>query len=212
MLVLRDNILTTGVQVSAPEIYDKIISLLELWNIKTQKGGGRPFKADKDIYHLALDIIVSAAFDFPLSRTTIVKQIAHERNCLPAVGTQSQDKMKPFSFTNVTMDPELGACVYLTQSIGVSFQSVFPRLAHWLYLRKAESKRALRLKEHLIEENIENSIKRLERQREDNELRLTCAVDQLLLRERTMAEKQGRRPNFHKRAIYDEVSCNCAFR
>lgn len=192
-------------EVSAPEIYEKVLLLLELWDVKTQKGNGRPFQADRDIYNLALDIIVSAAFDFPLSRCTIVKQIAHLKTSPEVKSTHSQDAMEPFPFEAVSLDPELQACIYLTESIGVSFQSVFPRLAHWLYLKKPRSKRAMRLKEQLIATNIEKAIKRLEEQGEGRETNLRCAVDQLLLREKTIAEKQGLQPNFHKRAIYDEL-------
>lgn len=197
------RVLIVRLKVSAPEIYDKVVHLLELWTIKMQKSKGRPFQADKDIYNLALDIIVSAAFDFPMSRTTIVKQIAAAKDSVPAEDGLGDDA-EPFTFSGVAMDAELQACVYLTESIGVSFQSTFPRLAHWLYLNKAESRRQMRLKEQLIRREINKAIDRMERG-DGMESSFRCAVDQLCQRERAISQKHGVQPNYHQRAIYDEV-------
>jgi hypothetical protein len=191
--------------VAAPGIYEKVLSLLNLWNLKTQMGNGRPFEAERDIYNVALDIIVSAAFDFPLSRCTIPKQIEHLRSTSGSDGHDFKDPMEAFPFEVVSLDPELQACVYLTESIGVSFQSVFPRLAHWLYLQKSASKEAAKLKDRLIGGNIDRAIKRLEDQDVTSKGNLTCAVDSLLLREKNTAEKRGVKPDFHQRAIYDEL-------
>jgi hypothetical protein len=157
----------------------------------------------------ALDIIMSVTFDFPQSKTTLVRQIANLKNSGQSDGEEPQDDMEPFPFQSVALVPELEACVYLTQSIGVAFQSHFPRLAHWLYLQKQESRRTLRLRKQLISENIEKGIKRLEKHEGNTKATMKCAVDQILLRERMAAEKNGVRPDFHKPAIYDEVCFNC---
>jgi cytochrome P450 len=181
------------------------LSLLELWELKIQRGNGRPFKADLDMYHLALDIVVSAAFDFPRSKSTIVKQTAHLKALPQERVTSAKHPSTSISFEVLPLEPELQACVYLTESIGVSFQSVFPRFAHWLYLRKPQSRKATRLKEHFIERNINQAIERLGNKEENTAHKMRCAVDQLLLREKSLAEKERRKPDFHKRAIYDEL-------
>lgn len=187
-------------QVSAPEIYKKITLLLDLWTLKTQYANGRPFKVDWDIHMAALDIIMTVAFDYAQSDTMIVKQIQSLQNHPPS---NDDSKDEPFPFQDVPLGPELHALVFLTESIGVAFQSTIPRLAHWLYLQKSEAQKAFRTRKQFIKGNIEQSIKRLE-DRERNR-RLRCAVDQMLLREKASAEKSGVQPDFHKPAIYDEV-------
>jgi cytochrome P450 len=178
---------------------------LTLWELKTQIANGRPFKADHDMYNLALDIILSAAFDYPSSKSAVVKQIAHLKASPSGISGALENVRTPFSFESVPLEPELEACVYLTESIGVSFQSTFPRLAHWLYLQWPQSRRATWLKEQLIKRNVNKAMKKLVVGGEDKNAKMKCAMDQLLLREQFLAEKESRRPHFHKRAIYDEI-------
>ena len=190
---------------SAPGIYEKVLSLLELWDIKATKANGGMFEAERDMYNLALDIIVSAAFDFPTSRCTIARQVERFKSAAGPTVTVSNQATDPVSFENIPLDPELQACVYLTESIGVSFQSIFPRLAHWLYLQKAASKKAIRLKDHLIRSSIDRGIARVKEGGSPSKSDTRCAVDMLLSRERTIAISNNTIPNPHSRAIYDEL-------
>jgi len=177
--------------------------LLDLWTIKANKADRRPFAANQDLHMAALDIIMAATFDFPQSDTSLAKQIAHIEKYQPADGG-ADPQAEPLQFSSVDLDPELEAWIYLTQSFSVSFQSPFPYLSHWLYLRQPRSRKALQLRRMITERNIEQSIKRLEDLNTKTNLR--CAVDQILLREQAHAKKHGLQPNFHKGAIYDEVS------
>jgi hypothetical protein len=187
--------------VSAPELYEKISSLLDLWTVKARASSGRPFQADQDIYMWALDLTMAVAFGFPKKDTMMVKQIIHLENHSQANSETPMDV--PFEFSNVPLDPELNACIYLANSVGVAFQSPVPRLAHYLYLRKSYSREQTAIKQEFIRQNIEKSLKRLEMR--GPEKKLTCAVDQILLREKERSEKCGIQPNFFKPAIYDEV-------
>ena len=187
------------------------MSLLDLWKIKTRLGNGRPFKAHSDIHSATLDIMMAVTFDYPQSDTMVGRHIAHLKTQSQADSTVSQDK--PVSFSEAPLGPELDALIYLTESIGVGFQSILPRIANWIYLQRFRSKRALRVKKELIRRNIENSLKRLTQggTGEEPKKKLRCAVDQILLREIEGARKSGVRPNFHKSAIYDEASLSREF-
>jgi hypothetical protein len=166
--------------VSAPEIYKKLTLLLDYWTVVSKKENGDPFEADWDIHMASLDIIMAIAFDFPQSKTTVSRQM---RN------------------TRVRPHEELQACIYLTQSIGVPFQSFVPRIAHWLFLQRPESRKAIRSKNQLIRRNINKAVSRLQ----SNEKPI-CAVDHLISREIENAAKLGVPTNFHRSEIYDEVS------
>lgn len=181
-----------------------MISLLQFWTIKTRYGNGRPFAAGLDIFMAALDITMAVVFDFPQSNTMLEKQVADLKSHSQTDTTGPQDK--PFPFSSLPLDPELEACIYLINSIGVAFQSPLPSVTNWLYLQKPSSRRALRLKKELIRQNIDRGLKRLEKQKtEKTEKKLRCAVDQILLREMEAARKHQFQPNFHRNAIYDEV-------
>lgn len=153
---------------------------------------------------MSLDIIVAVTFDFPGSQSTVAKQVAHiNSNADVGADDDAEATNDPVAFSGVPLAAELEALVYLTESIGVAMQSPVPRLAHSWYLRKASSRRALRLKNELIRRNIDQALARLAKQGGQEQLR--CAVDQILLREKAMAQSRHIQPDFHKRAIYDEL-------
>lgn len=191
-------------QVSAPEIYAKMELLLDLWTMKNEYGHGRPFRADDDLHLAGLDIMMAVTFDYPQSDTMIVKQIEHLKGHNATDTAMSKDE--PVFFPRAPFGPEQEALVYLIHSIAVGFQSVVPRFAHWLYLQKPQSRKAVRVQRELIRRNIDKSAQRIAQYGIKDKKRLKCAVDQILLREIEAADRHGVRPNLHKSAIYDEVA------
>lgn len=166
---------------------------------------------------VSLDIIMSVAFEVAQGDSTLAKQVANwKTESTPTPRLTAEKLEEPCPFPSAELDPEWQACVYLTESIAVAFRARQPRIAHWLYLQRPHSRRMLRLKDRLIARNIEAGKKRLEEYRKCHaqpketpnfkHMKLKCAVDQILLREMAAAEKLRVQPNFHKRAIYDEVS------
>ncbi|CAI6285596.1 unnamed protein product [Periconia digitata] len=187
-------------QISAPEIYEKSCALLDLWCVKTNKAEGRPFQADNDVHLAALDVMMAVTFDFPQSDTMVLKQI-----------NQIKDQIQPLKlsdgsveFPHVDLDPELYAWLYLTRSIGVGFQSPVPAFAHWWYLQSRKSRNMIRLKDGMCHRNIKASVERMSDTRADKK-NMRCAVDQILLQEKSQAEKRGVEPSYNKKAIYDEL-------
>ncbi len=63
--------------------------LLDLWTIKIRQGNGRPFEASSDMYLVALDIILTAALNFPQNETMILKQIAKVRAATSPTAVQA---------------------------------------------------------------------------------------------------------------------------
>ena len=189
---------------SAPEVYEHLVSLVELWSLKTRYADGAPFRADLDVFMVALDITMALVFGFPREKSMVTKQIADIK--IHSQQTSSHQQGGTFSFSSLPLDPELEACVYLINSIGIAFQSPLPSVTNWLYLHKPRSRRALSLKRRLIEESIRRGLERTEGQDAAEKMKPRCAVDQVLLREIDGARRCGVKPDFHKRAIYDEVS------
>ncbi|KAK4096396.1 cytochrome P450 monooxygenase [Parathielavia hyrcaniae] len=210
--------------VSAPEIYRNFVFLLELWDLKLEQGKGKPFQADRDMYMVALDIIMAVTFDHRSSNTMIMRQTQHLKHWYnhahareDASGNKdnytNDDPDEPFSFPTIPLTEDLAALMYITESLNVAFQSPFPRLAHWLYLQKPVSRRALQRKRDLIHRNIDASLARLEAHqhdaRQDNAAATReplCALDEIILRGKDLASQ--RQPQFdprHDPALEDEV-------
>ena len=128
-------------EVSAPQIYEKMTSVLEFWGLKAERAGGRPFQADVDIHVAALDIIMAVAFDFSLQDTTILRHVNELKKDVQRHLESEKSQDEPVEFFQVRSSPELEACTYLTHSIGVGFQSPVPRLAHWWYLQSKQTQK-----------------------------------------------------------------------
>jgi hypothetical protein len=188
-------------KVSAPEIHEKTTNLLDLWALKVQDGNGRPFDVSKDLDVASLDIAMSVAFDVPRCNSTLARQVASWNSNGPT--NSSCNPEEPISFPSAELDPEWHAFVWLSESIAVAFRARMPRLSHWLYLQKRHAKKMLHLKNQMIARNINSGVERLQGYREH--LTQKCAVDEILQREMTAAEKMGVQPDFHKPTIYDEV-------
>ena len=194
-------------QVSGPETYRNILYLVELWTLKTELGGGRPFSAAGDFYKVILDVFMTVTFDRQSPDTLIRSEIAHLRQRLDLESHQVSPSLSPedpFPFNELPLPAGLEAIVYLVESINVGFQSSVPRLAHWLYLQKPYSRRQTRLRRNLIEQKIRESVSRL-KEANGREPALLAGVDALLLRERAFAERTGIPPDPFGEVIQDEV-------
>ena len=105
----------------------------------------------------ALGLTMAVAFRFSEADTMMNKQIQSLQRT--PISPQSSE---PVEFHMVPLSPELNACIYLANSVGVAFRSPVPRLAHWLYWSTPHSREQLRIKRELIRCNIDQSLERLE--------------------------------------------------
>lgn len=189
-------------EVSAPEIYAKAMSLVELWTVKTQLAGGRPFDVHKDIFDAAIDIINAASFGLDDDLSTV----KHQLNSLTSLSDGAELPVNAdgsVQFTHPPDVPEIAAIHQISLHIGATFKSQWPLFAHYYRLWTSPSlMKAIRLKDKLIHDEIEKSVARF---RSGNE-RTRSAMDHILQREMNAAKKAGRPPVFHSARIRDEVS------
>jgi hypothetical protein len=181
--------------------------LIELWTLKIELGGGRPFSAARDFYKVILDVFMSVTFDRQSPSTLIKTQTAHLQQHFDREKFRGEpgNPEEPFPFDELPLPPDLEAIVYLVESINVGFQSPVPRLAHWLYLQKPYSRCQTRLRRGLIEQKISESVARLE-ETKGHEPALLAGLDALLLREKAFAERVGIPSDPYGEVIQDEVS------
>ncbi|EFQ30396.1 cytochrome P450 monooxygenase [Colletotrichum graminicola] len=186
-------------EVSGPEVYDSSMRLIELWKQKNRISNGRPFEAAKDIHNLALDVILSAAFNPDPTRNITARNVAHFES-IPSPPATSGDQDLPVKLENPRPDSLVKALSTVGEAAGTLFSSSFPRLRSWFIMRQQSMKEALVEKAIMETRELGNAVKRIEAG-----LPPRCAMDQMLIRERSIAEKEGRSPEYYSGTIKDEL-------
>ncbi|KAK3986104.1 cytochrome P450 [Cladorrhinum sp. PSN332] len=184
-------------QVSGPQLYKAASTLIRIWEIKCAAAEGRPFSAHHDITYMALDTIFAAMFGHPeeesinTQRTRTISQWTPE---LPA----SQDSPVPFPDGEL---PEIfSAALTLANSVTDTQLSPAPRLTSWVLRKFPFMRKATAIKDAYIRSKVDESLALMKAGDTDPR----TALHSVLLREREVADKEGRRPAYYGRAIADE--------
>ncbi|KAM5345899.1 hypothetical protein ACJ41O_011760 [Fusarium nematophilum] len=186
-------------EVSAPRVYERGLGLVDLWSLKLEKGGGRPFVADRDFSLATVDIICSVAFGLDEDKATLRREFSHIQSLdlapLPTVD-------EPVSFPQAPADPEIDALFDIREMIAIATSSPFPAWGQRLAMLIPRHARAWWYRRGLIRRQTRNSVKKLQ---DGGEGRRESALDQLLWREMNAAKKADREPDFYSPVIRDEL-------
>lgn len=211
-------------EVSAPEMYRAAEKLISVWGIKCDRAAGRPFSAHHDLTYLALDAILAAVFGSLAEEENVTLQRLREmQGWTPPPGLESSpaddDDEQPFPFpeTQEIVPPISAAIITLSMSVTENQLSPAPALTAWVMRKFPYMRRAIAVKEEYVGRKIEECMPRVETAAGSNEKFKTTAsttantnpqprsaLHSVLLRERDMAAKEGRKPEYHSRAIVDE--------
>ena len=187
---------------SAPSIYVTLCQLIDLWTEKVRLADGHPFSAKEDVYNFGLDAIWAATFPFETKNSYISAQLPLLRavKYLNQIDTLQQDEALDFPETE--KPPSFEAVLELSDSLQVAASSVFPVLAHWLYRQTPRMRRAIKMKD----DYIENELAKAEQRFSNSETaKVNCAMDHIVKRERLAAKKENRNPVYNTLTIKDEV-------
>ncbi|CAJ0546731.1 Ff.00g013580.m01.CDS01 [Fusarium sp. VM40] len=183
-------------QATAPQIYDKFSTLLELWGRKRSLADGRPFNVADDIHNAALDIILGASFGLEPDQGQLSRQLSQLKS-----KTVSGGHHDAFEFEPVPLDDELASFTILADSASVAIRSPAPVIHHFLYRNlNAKMRKARAGRDRLRDREVAKSI---ERRRLGQPQR--CALDSMLAREDAIAEKEGRKPDYRSQMIMSEL-------
>jgi hypothetical protein len=187
-------------EVAARQIYSNNEKFVQLWDLKTGIAQGHAFRADEDIYNVALDVIFATTFGLDMQNGNTVAQLK-QLSSSAVSAPQSPDE--PIEFPHYGRPAAFEAISVLAESLETSIKAPFPRFAHWVlrqlpYMRKARAD-----KEKLFMDMVNESIERVTSGKQAKR----SALDDILLREAAAAKKEGRSPVYHSRTIYDEVCC-----
>ncbi|KAG8166735.1 hypothetical protein KVR01_002424 [Diaporthe batatas] len=190
--------------VAAPSLYTNLCKHIHLWNAKSRLAQGHPFEAIDDIYYSAFDAVTSFTFsdnfthNATKSRVSFYTSVSTDK--VPSPSGKDEAVIFPGS-------PIVDEFVEAFRELALVYEevlaSMWPRLQWFFILRRPRVRHAVSVKESVFHREIEEGIQRLDGGK--NESRVKSAMDHMLLREATIALKEGRRPDFHRRTIYDEL-------
>ncbi|KAH8646268.1 cytochrome P450 [Xylariales sp. PMI_506] len=188
---------------SAPEIYKKTQTLIELWSLKAKLAGDRPFDASLDMFNAAIDMITAAAFAFNDS----LSGTRHELDYLNSL-ENLQFSVGPdgsVQFPRPPLPRDIASILDVIAAAGGAASSPLPRVS--FYFAKFTSpklRRSIAHKDQIMRREIEKSLARInDEQKDDGASR--SAVDNILRREKAVAAKEGRPADFFSGRIRDEL-------
>ncbi|KAI1163868.1 cytochrome P450 monooxygenase [Nemania serpens] len=211
-LLIRDLMTPSFLHnVAAPVLHGSAERLIELWRVKVRIAGQRPFPANQDVYNFALDAVTAFAFGKQFEYSAV-------RPALDALKAMSGDEQNKLLASGGTDDavtfyrpdlPELlAAIIKLTETVMELHGNPLPALT-WAYvMRKPAVARANRLKEDYIRGELRKAVAKLDYlgASDDIDLESTAsAVEHMVAREKGLAARAGRKPNYLSRVMVDEV-------
>ncbi|KAE8356996.1 cytochrome P450 monooxygenase [Aspergillus coremiiformis] len=190
--------------VAGPVIHQHVSTLVDLWRIKSRIADGRPWPAADDINQMALDAVMAFAFGegFNYNATKPTLEAVRTMSVTMKEAVKRSDRDEPVMFPRGKVDDALQATLDLTETVGELQGNPMPSLT-WAYvLRRPKIKEAVKIKEEYIRQELENGVERLHQRRETA---VESAVDQMIVRERSLAEKDGKQPDYFSRVMIDEI-------
>jgi cytochrome P450 len=202
-------------EISAPEMHRAAEEMIRVWDIKCDQAAGRPFSAHHDLTYLALDAILAAVFGLAEEENVTLQRLREMQGWMPppelaSSSTTDADEPVPFPESEDIVPPISAAIITLSMSLTENQLSPAPALTAWVMRKFPYMRRAIAIKEEYVRRKVDECIPLIEQaDGKDNKSPATTtqprsAVHSVLLRERETAAKEGRKPEYHSRAIVDE--------
>jgi hypothetical protein len=188
--------------IAAPAILKKVDLLMDLWRVKARAACERPWVANADLNHMSLDAVAAFAFGADFVHSAVkpdLDAVKAQKYVVPS----SNDE--PIVFARGQKDQLLQSILDLTHTIGEVQGNPSPRLT-WAYvMRKPKVKQANQRKDDGLKRELQDALKRFQ-SGNVQDVKLRSAVDQMIINERNLAEKDGRLPDYFSGVMIDEVS------
>ncbi|KAH7037441.1 putative cytochrome P450 [Microdochium trichocladiopsis] len=185
-------------EVNAPASYQKVLSIVKLWQFKSELAEGRAFDAAVDLGYLTYDIITAAALNIDDNDTQIRKYI-RELGELKQPATVPASTTEPAEFPPSELTDMLSALFTIAGASGKAFQVPSPKLFHLFNNRTAKMKKAYHDRDTIIRSYIGDAVRRL--QEEGDNFKPTSAMDFIVMREAAAAKKENRAPDFYSDTV-----------
>ncbi|KAI0448828.1 cytochrome P450 [Xylaria acuta] len=184
-------------KVSAPGVYKSLCTLIKVWQAKCGMAKGRPFSAHHDMTYAALDGIFASSFGLPEAESITIQRLEAVLQWKPEVPSNIDE---PVNFPDSNIPETFAAVLTLANSMTDTQLSPAPVITSWILGKFPYMQKATAIKDNYIRNKVEESVALIDGG--DDEPR--SALHSVLLREREVASKEARQPDYRKRAISDE--------
>lgn len=196
--------------VAGPAIYEKTLDLVQLWKAKDRLAGGRPFAADLDMHYAALDAVLGFTFGDRIQHSAIAPQVDLLES-LEEIQMRNTNEDEPVRFPKAELHEFIVAATEGTVILEKIINSPVPKWTNWWMSKSSWYRNIFAVKDRFIRKQVNlavNNLRRLEESTSyiDEGAVTHSAVENIILRERVLAQKQGRSPNFSSQQLIDEVS------
>ncbi|RYP46804.1 hypothetical protein DL768_007046 [Monosporascus sp. mg162] len=186
--------------VNAPAIYDGAQIFLDLWRVKAQLAGGRPFQADEDIHVMTFDIIKVVALGEGDDQSMTARYLDTVRSATSTDQKSEATKDIVYIFPKIGTNDDMRAHQMQQEAAGESIMYPSPKLFHMFHNFTAPMREAFALKASMLDKQVSLAVKRLEAGE-----RVKSALDYMIQREVSAAKKAGRQPVFDAPSMRDEL-------
>ncbi|GME27460.1 Cytochrome p450 [Neofusicoccum parvum] len=188
-------------EVSAPEVYSSVCTLMKLWQVKCDTAQGRPFSAHHDITYAALDSIFASSFGLAEADSITVQRLDAVSRWTPEL---PPDTNTPVPFPDSAIPEIFTAVLTLADSVKAGQLSPSPRLTSWILRKLPHMRRATATKDAFMAAQIAASLRLIET---SPTARPRSALHSVLLRDRALAAKHAHPPAAPRlTAISDEFT------
>ncbi|KAK4502038.1 hypothetical protein PRZ48_007849 [Zasmidium cellare] len=192
-------------QVAGPQMWDSMISIVELWKEKARLADGRPFSAFADCHNTTLDIIWAVTFGGGMGPNTNRSKRLAEIDKLD-LGSNINEAV---TFPEPQDPPAFSSITKLVESMSIPVNSMMPSLAHTFALNTNRGLvNARRTKDELIRSKLKEAREKFSKTANDDiesTAGLKCALDLVVSKELKMAQKEGRPADLDSPALQDEL-------
>jgi hypothetical protein len=193
-------------KVAAPNIYESVLGLAQLWKIKARVADNRPFEATGDVFHAALDAVLEFSFGKSFAHRAVPPQMEGVL-MLEKQGVANVVDEGPLDFGTAPLHETLRATLHSGETVGDVLDSPFPRLSWWWKSIQPSERTFARIREEYIKEQVMKAVGRLNSEKDtSDDAWVMSAVDLMMDREQQFARKENREPMYWSAAVRDEVS------
>ncbi|EOD46220.1 putative cytochrome p450 monooxygenase protein [Neofusicoccum parvum UCRNP2] len=146
-------------EVSAPEVYSSVCTLMKLWQVKCDTAQGRPFSAHHDITYAALDSIFASSFGLAEADSITVQRLDAVSRWTPEL---PPDTNTPVPFPDSAIPEIFTAVLTLADSVKAGQLSPSPRLTSWILRKLPHMRRATATKDAFMAAQIAASLRLIE--------------------------------------------------
>lgn len=192
--------------VAAPNIHASCEQFVALWRCKAALAAGRPFDAEMDMFHTALDGVMAFTFGAEYPDRAIQPQLEVLQTLVPENIQREEDMDAAVIFPHTEIPSDLESIIQLVERLEVVQAGGLQQIG-WFFEKMTKRFKTLqKTKDALIQREITTALEKLAAADEiTSEDSARHGVDLILNRERIMAGKEKRQPDYFGESVRAEV-------